>query len=122
MASPLTEPVGTRFAVVGLVDAAGPPTRAAAAVEGWARTLASTSTRRAYRAAVTALLAEHGEITPGSVAAWRDAKAMRGLRRATVRQRLAGVRALTASSVRSGLLAADQAAAIAALVAGAERG
>jgi hypothetical protein len=50
-----------------------------AAVEGWALTLASPSTRRSYRAAVRALLRDHGEITPESVAAWRDGMAARRL-------------------------------------------
>jgi hypothetical protein len=54
----------TQLAVVDAVAVAGPPTHAVAAVEGWAQTIASTSTRRSYRAAVLALLREYGEITP----------------------------------------------------------
>jgi hypothetical protein len=51
MASPLPEPVGTQLAVVELADVAGPPTHAAAAVDAWAHTLTSTSTRRGARTA-----------------------------------------------------------------------
>ena len=106
---------GAQLAVVDVVDVAGPPSHAVAAVEGWAQTLAAASTRRSYRAAVLALLAEHGAITAETVAAWRDAQVARGLARATVRQRIAAVRAFAAWSARTGALPADGAAALAAV-------
>lgn len=75
---------GGQLAVVDVVDVSGPPTHAVAAVDGWAQTIASSSTRRSYRAAVLAVLREYGEITPATVAAWRDGMAARGLGRATI--------------------------------------
>jgi integrase len=98
---------GLQLAVVDGVDIAGPPTHAVAAVEGWAQTLASPATRRNYRAAVLDLLAAHGEITPATVAAWRDEQAGRGLGRATIRQRIAAVRAFAAWAARTGALPAE---------------
>jgi hypothetical protein len=106
---------GAQLAVVDVVDVAGPPSHVVAAVEGWAQTLAAASTRRSYRAAVLALLAEHGAITAETVAAWRDAQVARGLALATVRQRIAAVRAFAAWSARTGALPADGAAAVAAV-------
>ena len=96
-----------QLAVVDVVDVAGPPSHAVAAVEGWAQTIASSSTRRSYRAAVLALLREHSAITPESVAAWRDEMAARRLKRATIRQRIAAVRAFAAWAARTGALPAE---------------
>lgn len=96
-----------QLAVVEPADVAGPPSHVIAAVEGWAQTIASPSTRRSYRAAVLALLRAHGEITPETVAAWRDEMAARGLERATIRQRIAGVRAFAGWAARTGVLGAE---------------
>lgn len=57
---------------------------------------------RRLAAAVASLMAEHGQVSPASGVAWRDAMAERGLQRATIRQRLAAVGAFTAWSARSG--------------------
>jgi site-specific recombinase XerC len=76
-------------------------------VDGWAQTIASPSTRRSYRAAVLGLLRECGEITPATVAAWRDGMVARGLRHATIRQRIAAVRAFAAWAARTGALPAE---------------
>jgi integrase/recombinase XerC len=103
---------GVQLAVVDELDLAGLPTHAVAAVEGWAQTLASLSTRRAYRAAVRALLREHGEITPATVADRRDEQTARGLGRATIRQRIAAVRAFSAWAARTGALPAEVAVAL----------
>ena len=104
-----------QLAVVDVVDVAGPPSHAVAAVEGWAETIASPSTRRAYRAAVLALLDAHGEITPATLAAWRDEQAARKLGRATIRQRIAAVRAFAAWAARTGALPAEVAVALTAV-------
>jgi len=104
-----------QLAVVDVVDVAGPPSHAVAAVEGWAQTIASPSTRRSYRAAVRAPLREHGEITPKSVAAWRDEMAEKGLERATIRQRIAAVRAFAAWAARMGVLPAELVVALSAV-------
>ena len=106
---------GVQLAVVDIVEVAGPSSHAVAAVEGWAQTIASPSTRRSYRAAVRSLLDAHGEITPATVAAWRDEMAARGLGRATIRQRIAAVRAFAAWAARTGALPAELVVALAAV-------
>ncbi|MBA2717453.1 MAG: tyrosine-type recombinase/integrase [Propionibacteriales bacterium] len=92
---------------VALVDVDEPPGAAVAAVESWAVTLASPSTRRAYRHAVLTLVREHGEITPATVASWRDRQVGAGLSLATIRQRMAAVRAFGAWATRTGRLPAQ---------------
>lgn len=78
---------------LALAGSTGAGTHVAAVLEAWAQTIASPSTRRAYHAAVTVLLAEHGQITAASLAAWRDELTARGLARTTIRQRVAAARA-----------------------------
>ena len=80
----------------------------AAAVATWSITLASPATRRAYAHAVGLLLSRYGEITPMTLAAWRDDQAVAGLSRATIRQRLAAVRAFAAWAAKTGRLPHDQ--------------
>lgn len=91
-----------------LDTAAARQAAAITAVESWSLTLASPATRKAYRHAVLRLLAAHGEITPASLAAWRDEQAAAGLSRATIRQRLAAVRAFAAWAAQTGRLPHEQ--------------
>ena len=61
------------------------------------------------------MLREHGEITPETVAAWRDEMAGRQLERATIRQRIAAVRAFAAWAARTGALPAELVVALSAV-------
>lgn len=89
---------------LALASPTGPDSHIAAVVDAWARTIASPSTRRAYHAAVTGLLAEYGQITAATLGAWRDELAARGLARTTIRQRVAAARAFADWAARVGQL------------------
>ena len=91
-----------------LDTAAARQAAAITAVESWSLTLASPATRKAYRHAVLRLLSAHGEITPTTLAAWRDEQTAAGLSRATIRQRLAAVRAFAAWAAQTGRLPHEQ--------------
>jgi len=54
-----------------------------------------------------ALLGAHGQVTARTVAAWRDEQLAAGLSHATVRQRMAAVRAFAAWATRTGRVRID---------------
>lgn len=99
---------GTALVRVGSADVAPQQPASSpvlvAAIDSWATTLAEGGTRRTYTAAVKAMLASQGDITPAKLAIWRDELVRDGRARATVRLRLAAVRAFAAWAAAGGLV------------------